>query len=50
MSKPELPPEKETLTDKLRIYAFYVIDPIVTVLAKIGVGRDLMVYSKKVVD
>lgn len=42
MSKPELPPEKETLTDKLRTYAFYVIDPIVTVLAKIGIGPDAL--------
>ena len=42
MSKPELPPEEETFTDKLRVYAFYIIDPIVTVLAKIGIGPDAL--------
>ena len=42
MSKLELPVEKETLTDKLRKYAYYVIDPIVTVLAKIGIGPDAL--------
>ena len=42
MSKPELPPEKETLTDRLRVYAFYVIDPVVTVLAKMGIGPDAL--------
>ncbi len=42
MSKPELPPEKKTLTDHLRVYAFYIIDPIVTVLAKTGVGPDAL--------
>ncbi len=41
MASPSLE-EKKTFTDRLRGYAFVVIDPIVTVLAKTGIGPDAL--------
>ncbi len=41
MASPSLE-EKKTFTDRLRRYAFVVIDPIVTVLAKTGIGPDAL--------
>ena len=34
--------DNETFTDRLRVYAFVIIDPIVTVLAKYKIGPDAL--------
>lgn len=42
MSTPSSQPEKTTLTDQLRARTTSIIDPVVTLLAKIGVSPDLL--------
>lgn len=46
MAKPEQPPknagEPKVLTDRLRVYAFGIIDPIVTFLAKYKLSPDVL--------
>lgn len=45
MNSPTSPPEKKTLTDQLRARSVGLIDPIVTILARIGISPDLLTVT-----
>lgn len=42
MTTPSSHPEKKTLTDRLRARSVTIIDPLVTILARMGVSPDLL--------
>lgn len=45
MNSPTSPPEKKTLTDQIRARSLNLIDPVVTVLARLGVSPDLLTVT-----
>lgn len=45
MRTPSPAPEKVTLTDQLRLRTVFIIDPIVTVLARVGISPDVLTIT-----